>query len=113
ILATPLHDVVGCDAAQIADVADVFDNRKIGVQAECLSQIACLGACFARWLTKNLSRSGACFHDPGENLERRSFSRTIGADQAEDLAFAHLKTDSANGFEFAVALPELANSNGD
>ena len=42
ILAASLHDVVGCDAAQIADVANVFENRKIGVQAECLSQIACL-----------------------------------------------------------------------
>jgi len=83
-------DLVGSNAAQIADVTDVFENREIRIETELLGEVAGFGARGARRLAKNFRHATAQLHNSGEDLERRGLAGSVGPDQAEDLAIADL-----------------------
>ena len=98
---------------QLADVADIFDYRKIGIEAERLCQISRPRARIARLLSENLRHTAAGFHHSSQNLKCRGFACAIGPDQPKDFAALHLKGNSAYGFQGAIFLLQVANINCD
>ena len=93
-----LRDLLGRNAAQIADVADVFRDGEIGIEAEGLRQIAGLRTRFARRVAEDFRRAGGRLHHAGQDLKRGRLARAVGADQAEDLAVFDFEIDAAHGF---------------
>src|SRR5207244_2424963 len=96
-------DLIARYASQIADVPNVFGNREIRIQAECLSQITGLCASLTSGLAEHLRRTGGCFHYAGENLKRRRLARAIRANEPENLAARNFEIDTAHRFRSAIA----------
>ncbi len=109
IAASAPGDLIRRHAAQIADVADVFGDGEIRIEAERLRQIAGVRARFAGRHAENFRRAGGGFHHSGEDLERGGLACAVRADQSEDFAVADFEIDAPNGFQRTVAFPEIAD----
>ena len=106
IAASALFDLIRRHAAQIADVANVFEHREIRIQAERLRQIPGVRARFASGNAEDFRRPGRSLHDAGEDLERGRLAGAVGADQTEDFAVADFKIDTEDGIDDAVLFRE-------
>src|SRR5262249_54166701 len=104
ISARAARDVARRHAAQVADVPNVFLDSQFRVEAEVLREVAGLRPHLSRGTTKDLCDAGGGLHDPGEDLERRRFSGTVRADEAEDLTTPDVEIDAAYRLGIAVLL---------
>ena len=95
--------------AKFADVADVFYHAKVGIEAEGLREVSGLRSRLARRSPENFGRAACRLHHSRQNLKRGRLARAVGADQAEDFAASHLKSNSAHGLDCAVVFPEVAD----
>ena len=111
ILIAALIDLPGRNVTEIADVADVFRDAEIGIEAERLRQIADLRARLARGLAEDFGLARSRLHDAAEYLERGCFAGAIGTDQAENFSLANFKVDGAYCLDGAVVLSQRVNVN--
>ena len=100
------------DAAEVANIADVFSHTEIGVEAEGLREITCFGAGGTGGLPEDLSIARGGFHDTSQDLKGCGFAGTIGADEAEDFTASNAEINAADGFDLAVILAELTDGDG-
>ena len=110
VAASALGDLIGRHAPKIADIADVFRDGEIRIQAEGLRQIPGVRAGFAGRHPEHFRRAGGGLHNSGEDLERSGLPCAVRADQSEDFAIPDFEIDAPNGIQDTVLFPEIANS---
>ena len=105
VLVAAIANIRAGDPPQIADVADVFGDREIGIKAERLGEITGLSARFACGTAEDFGAAGSRFHHAREDLEGGSLPRAVRSDESENFPAMHGQIDAADSLDGTVAFP--------
>src|SRR5215510_7260227 len=108
-----LSDLPVPELSQLADIAQVFHDAQVLIEAERLCQIANHRTRITRRLAENRRFTRRRRHHTAQNLKHRGFARTIWSDQTEDFTAMNFQIKATHDFYFAVAFAQAANPDSD
>src|SRR4029434_7613570 len=103
---TAPFDLLQGQAPQFSHVTQILGNAEVVIETEYLSQVAYIGACCARRTTENDRVTARRRHHAAENLEDRTLTCTVRADETKDFARCDREVDAHDSFYWTVVLLE-------